>query len=236
MYLCDYKKDYSINGRIFYNDLHLDDLLSFSEFYIENEDKVFDKVGNNAADLNFNLSLADALIICKRYLPETNAKRVLLKLQRYRREQLKTIESGYYTLRSRVKELETELTEQKKLAEAAKRDDEKTTLADAFLQSDNCMTAREFNVILRQNGIANLLSTAVFRGMERLGWIDNSGSVKHVPTPFGIDNGYVRLVQDVQHPRAWQYAPLMITAKGQQELLKYYKKMSNKSNTKPQYT
>lgn len=236
MYLCSYKRDFQINGRMFYNDLCIGDIQSFAEFYVENEAIVIDKVGSNASDLNFWLKLTDALNICKKYVPEHNAKRVLLKLQRYRRLQLKEIESGYYSLRDRVKELETELDEQKKLAEAAKRDDEKTALADAFLQSDNCVTAREFNVILRQNGIANHLPTAVFRGMERLGWIDNSGSVKHVPTPFGIDNGYVRLVQDVQHPRVWQYAPLMITAKGQQELLKYYKKMSNKSNTKPQYT
>lgn len=236
MYLCDYTKDYSINGRLLFEDLHLDDLLSFSEFYIENEDRVFEKVGHNATDLNFRLSLANALIICKRYLPEANAKRVLLKLQRYRRDQLKTIESGYYALRNRVKEAESELTKYKELAEQAKSDAEKTEIADAFLQGDNCVTAIEFNVILRQNGIAKLLPTDVYKTMERLGWIDNSGAVKHVPTPFGVDNGYVRLVQDVKSPRAWQYAPLMITAKGQAELLKHYKKLSKKGNIKPQNT
>lgn len=236
MKLCDFKEDYRINGRLFYADLHLEDLMPFSAFYVEIEDKVFDKIGNNAADLDFYLSLADAITICKRCLPESNAKRVLLKLQRYRRDQLETVETGYYSLRERVKELEKELIDQTKIAESTERIADKIALADAFLKGDNCVTAQEFNVILRQNGLAKTYPSTIFKTMERLGWIDNSGAIKHVPTPLGIDNGYVRLVQNVQHPRAWQYAPLMIATKGQVELLKHYKKLSKKGNIKPQNT
>lgn len=226
MYLCSYKDDYHINGRKLYEELHIDDLKSFSEFYIEVENIVFDKTGKTAADLDFYLSLPDAISICKRYLPERNAKRVLLKLQRYRRLQLKEIERGYYTFRNRIRELESELAEQKKLTDAAKRDAEKTELAEAFLRRDNCMTAQEFNVILRQNRIAKTYPTTIFKAMERLKWIDNSGAIKHIPTSFGIDEGYVRLEQDIKNSRTWQYAPLVITAKGQAELLGYFKRTS----------
>lgn len=229
-YLCDFARDYCVNGRKFYNDLHLEDVSNFAEFYVSVEEMVLDKTGKTAEDLNFHLSLPDAILICKRYLPERNAKRVLLKLHRYRRDQVKKIESDYYLLRDRIKELESELNEQKELAETTRCDAEKAQLADAFLQSDNCVTAREFNVILRQNGIAKIQPTSVFKEMERLNWIDNSGSIMHVPTPFGIDGGYVRLMQDIQNPRTWQYAPLVITAKGQGELLRRFKKLSKKSS------
>lgn len=228
MYLCSYKDDYHINGRKLYDELHIDDLKSFSEFYIEVENIVFDKVGNSASELDFWLSLPDAISICKRYLPERNAKRVLLKLQRYRRQQRKEIESGYYTFRNRIRKLEAELSEQKKLTDAAKRDAEKTELADIFLRSNNCVTAKEFNVILRQNGIAKTYPSTIFKTMERCQWIDNSGAVKHMPTPYGIDNGYVRLEQDIKNSRTWQYAPLVITAKGQAELLEYFKEINKK--------
>lgn len=228
MYLCSYKDDYHINGRKLYDELHIDDLKSFSEFYIEVENIVFDKVGNSASELDFWLSLPDAISICKRYLPERNAKRVLLKLQRYRRQQRKEIESGYYTFRNRIRKLEAELSEQKKLTDAAKRDAEKTELADIFLRSNNCVTAKEFNVILRQNGIAKTYPSTIFKTMERCQWIDNSGAVKHMPTPYGIDKGYVRLEQDIKNSRTWQYAPLVITAKGQAELLEYFKEINKK--------
>lgn len=228
MYLCSYKDDYHINGRKLYDELHIDDLKSFSEFYIEVENIVFDKVGNSASELDFWLSLPDAISICKRYLPERNAKRVLLKLQRYRRQQRKEIESGYYTFRNRIRKLEAELSEQKKLTDAAKRDAEKTELADIFLRSNNCVTAKEFNVILRQNSIAKTYPSTIFKTMERCQWIDNSGAVKHMPTPYGIDKGYVRLEQDIKNSRTWQYAPLVITAKGQAELLEYFKEINKK--------
>lgn len=226
-YLCDFARDYCVNGRKFYNDLHLEDILNFAEFYLSVEEMVFDKTGKTSVDLNFYLSLPDAISICKRYLPERNAKRVLLNLQRYRRRQLKEFESGYYTFRDRVKELESELAEQKKLNEAAKSDAEKAALADAFLQGDNCMTAQEFNVILRQNGIAKTYPTTIFRVMERLKWIDNSGTVKHIPTSFGIDGGFVRLEQEVKNSRTWQYSAVVITPKGQAALLEYFKRTSS---------
>ncbi len=212
MYLCSYKDDYHINGRKLYDELHINDLKSFPEFYIEVENVVFDKVGNSASELDFWLSLLDAISICKHYLPDRNAKRVLLKLQRYRRRQLKEIESGYYEFRDRIVELEAELTEQKKLTEAARSDAEKSELADIFLRSNSCVTAKELNVILRQNGIIKTYPSTVFETMERFEWIDNSGAVKHMPTPYGIDKGYVRLEQDIKNSRKWQYAPLVITA------------------------
>lgn len=227
-YLCDFARDYCVNGRKFYNDLHLEYILNFAEFYLSVGEMVFDKTGKTVADLSFYLSLPDAISICKRYLPERNAKRVLLKLQRYRRQQLKEIESGYYTFRDRVKVMEAKLTEQKKLTDAAKSDAGKTELAEAFLRSNGCVTAQEFNVILRQNGIAKTYPTTIFKSMERLKWIDNSGAIKHIPTSFGIDEGYVRLEQDVKNSRSWQYAPLVITAKGQKELFNYFKKLSPK--------
>lgn len=229
MYLCSYKDDYRINGRKLYEELQINDLKSFPEFYIEVENIVFDKTGKNAADLDFYLSLPDAISVCKRYLPERNAKRVLLKLQRYRRQQSKEIESGYYAFRDRIEELESELAEQKKLTDAAKRDAAKTELADIFLRSNSCVTAKEFNVILRQNGIVKTYPSTIFKAMERLEWIDNSGAVKHMPTPYGIDEGYVRLEQDVKNSRTWQYAPLVITAKGQAELLEYFKENACKT-------
>lgn len=204
MYLCSYKKDYQINGRKLYDDLHIDDVQSFAEFYIENEEIVIDKVGSNASDLDFWLKLPDALKICKRYVPEHNAKRVLLKLQRYRRLQLKEIESGYYVLRDRVKQLEAELEEQKKLVATVQCEAEKAELADAFLKSESTITASEFNVFLRQNGLAKTYPTTIFRTMERLGWLDDTGAVKHIPTPKGIDGGYVRLEQDIENTRTWQ--------------------------------
>lgn len=231
MYLCSYKDDYHINGRKLYDELHINDLKSFPEFYIEVENVVFDKVGNSASELDFWLSLLDAISICKHYLPERNAKRVLLKLQRYRRRQLKEIESGYYAFRDRIVELESELAEQKKLTDAAKRDAEKTELADIFLRSNDCVTAKEFNVILRQNGIIKTYPTTIFKAMERLKWIDNSGAIKHIPTPYGIDNGYIRLEQDVKNNRTWQYAPLVITATGQAELLGYFQRTSPSNKT-----
>lgn len=230
MYLCSYKRDFQINGRKFYNDLHIDDIQSFAEFYIENEAIVIDKVGSSASDLDFWLKLTDALSICKRYVPESNAKRVLLKLQRYRRLQLKEIESGYYVFRDRVKQLEAELDEQKKLVATVQREAEKAELADAFLKSESTVTANEFNVFLRQNGLAKITTTTVFKAMERLGWLDNTSAIKHIPTPKGIDGGYVRLEQDVKNARTWQYAPLVITPKGQSELLKYFKIMAKKEN------
>lgn len=228
MYLCSYKDDYHINGRRLYEELHRDSPKSFSDFYIEVEGLIFDKVGNSVTELDFWLSLPDAISVCKRYLPGKNAKRVLLKLQRYRRRQMKEIESGYYAFRDRIVELEAELTEQKKLTETAKSDAEKAELADIFLRSNNCVTAKELNVILRQNGIVKTYPTTIFKAMERLKWIDNSGSIKHMPTPYGIDEGYVRLEQDVKNSRTWQYAPLVITAKGQAELLEYFKEMNKK--------
>lgn len=226
MYLCSYNNDFHINGRKLYDELHLDDLQSFAEFYVEVENIVFDKVGNSVSDLDFWLSLPDALNVCKRYIPERNAKRVLLKLQRYRRLQLKEIESGYYTFRDRIKKLESELEEQKKLTAASKSDARKTELANAFLRSDNCVTAQEFNVVLRQNGVAKTYPTTIFKAMERLKWIDNSGTIKHIPTPFGIDGGFVRLEQDIQNSRTWQYSAVVITPKGQAVLLKYFKRTS----------
>lgn len=230
MYFCSYKRDFQINGRKLYDDLHIDDVQSFAEFYIENEEIVIDKVGSNASDLDFWLKLTDALSICKKYVPEHNAKRVLLKLQRYRRLQLKEIESGYYSLRDRVKQLEAELDEQKKLVETVQRDAEKAELADAFLKSNSTITANEFNVFLRQNGLAKTYPTTVFKAMERLGWLDNTGLVRHLPTPKGIDGGYVRLEQDVENTRTWQWAPVVITPKGQSELLKYFKMLAKKEN------
>ncbi len=229
MYLCSYKDDYHINGRKLYDELHINDLKSFPEFYIEVENVVFDKVGNSASELDFWLSLLDAISICKHYLPERNAKRVLLKLQRYRRRQLKEIESGYYEFRDRIVELEAELTEQKKLTEAARSDAEKSELADIFLRSNSCVTAKELNVILRQDGIIKTYPSTVFETMERFEWIDNSGAVKHMPTPYGIDKGYVRLEQDIKNSRKWQYAPLVITAKGQAELLEHFKELNEKA-------
>lgn len=230
MYLCSYKRDFQINGRKLYDDFHISDVQSFAEFYVENEAIVIDKVGSSVSELDFWLSLPDALSICKRYVPERNAKRVLLKLQRYRRLQLKGIESGYYAFRDRVKQLETELDEQKNLVKTVQRDAEKAELADAFLKSESCITAHEFNVVLRQNGLAKITTTTVFKAMERLGWIDNTGLIKHIPAPKGVDGGYVRLAQEIENARTWQYAPLVITAKGQNELFKYFKKMVKKNN------
>lgn len=228
MNLCSYKDDYRINGRRLYEELHRDDPKSFSDFYIEVEGLIFDKVGNSVAELDFWLSLPDAISVCKRYLPEGNAKRVLLKLQRYRRRQMKEIENGYYAFRDRIVELEAELTEQKKLTETAKSDAEKAELADIFLRSNNCVTAKELNVILRQNGIVKTYPTTIFKAMERLKWIDNSGSIKHMPTTLGIDGDYVRLEQAVNNTRTWQYAPLVITAMGQAVLLKYFRDLDKK--------
>lgn len=230
MYLCSYKRDFQINGRKLYDDLCIKDIQSFAEFYVENEAIVIDKVGSSVSELDFWLSLPDALSICKKYTPERNAKRVLLKLQRYRRLQLKEIESGYYAFRDRVKQLEAELDEQKKLVATVRRDAEKAEFADAFLKSESCITAHEFNVVLRQNGLAKITATTVFKAMERLGWIDNTGLIKHIPAPKGVDGGYVRLAQEIENARTWQYAPLVITAKGQNELFKYFKKMVKKED------
>lgn len=231
MYLCSYKDDYHINGRRLYEELHRDSPKSFSDFYIEVEGLIFDKVGNSVTELDFWLSLPDAISVCKRYLPGKNAKRVLLKLQRYRRRQMKEIESGYYVFRDRIVELEAELTEQKKLTEIAKSDAEKAELADIFLRSNSCVTAKELNVILRQNGIAKTYPSTIFKAMERLKWIDNSGSIKHMPTSSGIKGNYVRLEQDVNNTRTWQYAPLVITANGQAVLLRYFKEISSSNKT-----
>lgn len=49
-----------------------------------------------------------------------------------------------------------------------------------------------------------------------------------MPTPLGIDSGYVRLDSRMKNAREWQRATPVITPKGQAELLKYFRRNKNK--------
>ncbi|MBD5128662.1 MAG: hypothetical protein HDT43_01870 [Ruminococcaceae bacterium] len=169
MYFNGINEAFCVSGRELYYDLRLE--IGLLEFYITVDTQTFGKTGTTVDDLEFYMDPLDALEICEHYLPTDEAYRVLLKLKYYRKQQVAKKDKAYYKLRKRIKELESELEEQKSLVEVVQIDKDKAALIDLYFNGDHCVAANEFAVLLRQNGIKPNLSL-VYNTMKKIG-VDN---------------------------------------------------------------
>lgn len=224
------------NGSFIVNGVRLYSLLkpvlkekSLSEFYVSLGDIPLNRTGNSESDLQFCLTIDNAISYVEK-LPQTVLRDEVLNALIVRKQadidftqnNCSMLRDYVKNLESKIKRLESTLafvSSDKKTKQEAL--DYKTITEILSGGKDSIITIDKFYEMLRFNGVLKN-KTLIYQTLTYIGWITTKDKIGHIPTVLALDNNYLRIDPAHQYAKNNRYMLPYLTPIGALILFEKY--------------